>query len=114
MDAADALRDLRRVAEAEPAPARRRPPGPRRALPAFRFFGSTLAREGRLTFPVAEPEKAIVDAFYLPCYCGGMDRVIAAVLPFKPIPRSRTAVIRKRRRMGRGYERPQLLGCRGV
>lgn len=38
-----------------------------------RFFGYEPARQRSHAFPVAEPEKAIVDAFYLPDDCGGVD-----------------------------------------
>ncbi len=48
-------------------------------LPAFRFFGSATARRGSLEFPVADPEKAIVDAFYAARHCGGMGAVVAAL-----------------------------------
>jgi len=42
-------------------------------LARHRFFGYRTAREGSLEFPVAEPEKAILDAFYLPRLVGGID-----------------------------------------
>ena len=48
-----------------------------RLAPA-RFFGYASARQGALDFPVAEPEKAIVDAFYLPDLCGGVELAAAA------------------------------------
>ena len=43
-----------------------------------RFFGYEPARQGSLEFPIAEPEKAIVDAFYLPDLCGGVEITAAA------------------------------------
>lgn len=48
-------------------------------LPPYRFFGSTLVRREGLEFPVADPEKAVVDAFYLPRHCGGMEAVLAVL-----------------------------------
>ncbi len=47
-------------------------------LPATRFFGYTLAREGDVEFPIAEPEKAFVDSLYLPELSGGMEVVSSA------------------------------------
>lgn len=43
-----------------------------------RFFGYTLAREGDVEFPIAEPEKAFVDSLYLPELSGGMGVVSSA------------------------------------
>lgn len=48
-------------------------------LSAMRFFGYTTARDGPLEFPVAEPEKAVVDALYLPGHAGGMEHVASAI-----------------------------------
>lgn len=48
-------------------------------LPPWRHFGSALVRRGGLEFPAADPEKAIVDAFYQPRHCGGMEAVLAAL-----------------------------------
>lgn len=45
-----------------------------------RFFAYTAARQGDFAFPVAEPEKAIVDAIYLPQYAGGMGLVAEALV----------------------------------
>ena len=48
-------------------------------LPAMRFFGSIPVRDGPLEFPVAEPEKAVVDSLYLPDHAGGMEHVASAI-----------------------------------
>ena len=48
-----------------------------RLAPA-RFFGYEQSRQGSLEVPVADPEKAIVDAFYLPDLCGGVGLAAAA------------------------------------
>ncbi len=48
------------------------------SLAPHRFFGYRTARQGSLEFPVAEPEKAIVDAFLCPTHCGGTGLVLAA------------------------------------
>jgi len=44
-----------------------------------RFFGYASARSGNVEFPVAEPEKAIVDSLLLPELCGGMELVAGAL-----------------------------------
>jgi len=44
-----------------------------------RFFGYALAREGDSEFPVAEPEKALLDALYLPRLAGGTAAVRACL-----------------------------------
>lgn len=44
-----------------------------------RFFGYTAVRDGRLEFPLAEPEKAIVDSLLLPRASGGMELVAGAL-----------------------------------
>jgi len=48
-------------------------------LSAMRFFGSITVRDGPLEFPVAEPEKALVDSLYLPDHAGGMEHVASAL-----------------------------------
>lgn len=44
-----------------------------------RFFGYVLARRGVHEFPIAEPEKALLDSLFLPSYAGGMDEVAKAL-----------------------------------
>ena len=44
-----------------------------------RFFGYATARQGSFEFPVAEPEKAIVDSTYLPDLAGGIGLVAEAL-----------------------------------
>lgn len=44
-----------------------------------RFFGYAAVRTGTVEFPVAEPEKAIVDAFLVPALSGGIELVAAAL-----------------------------------
>lgn len=44
-----------------------------------RFFGYAAVRDGELEFPVAEPEKAILDSLYLPDAAGGMGLVADAL-----------------------------------
>jgi len=66
-------------------------------LPPRRFFGSAPARHGSLEFAVADPEKAIVDAFYLPRCCGGMRNVVAALGAARPslrLPRLQAYAVR--------------------
>lgn len=48
-------------------------------IPPKRFFGYTLAREADVEFPMAEPEKAVVDSLYLPGHAGGMEVVSSAL-----------------------------------
>lgn len=48
-------------------------------LSPTRFFGYTTARQGDLEFPMAEPEKAIVDGLYLPEHSGGVGLVAEAL-----------------------------------
>lgn len=48
-------------------------------LRASRFFGYALGAQGTVEFPVAEPEKAIVDALFLPQASGGTDLVASAL-----------------------------------
>ena len=48
-------------------------------IPPKRFFGYTLAREADVEFPMAEPEKAVVDSLYLPRHAGGMEVVSSAL-----------------------------------
>jgi len=48
-------------------------------LQPARFFGYELARQGTLEFPLAEPEKAILDSLYLPECAGGVGEVARAV-----------------------------------
>lgn len=49
-----------------------------------RFFGYAAARQGNLEFPVAEPEKAIVDSVLLPELSGGMGLVAGALREAMP------------------------------
>ena len=44
-----------------------------------RFFGYARARQGAAEFPIAEPEKALLDSLYLPRHAGGMEEVARAV-----------------------------------
>ncbi|HYM39068.1 MAG TPA: type IV toxin-antitoxin system AbiEi family antitoxin [Thermoplasmata archaeon] len=44
-----------------------------------RFFGYAAVRQGNLEFPMAEPEKAIVDSLLLPEHSGGMELVASAL-----------------------------------
>ena len=48
-------------------------------IPTKRFFGYTLAREADVEYPMAEPEKAVVDSLYLPGHAGGMEVVSSAL-----------------------------------
>ncbi len=43
-----------------------------------RFFGYAAVRQGDVEFPMAEPEKAVVDSFLLPDLSGGMELVASA------------------------------------
>lgn len=48
-------------------------------LPTKRFFGYEMAKEGPVAFPIAQPEKALVDSLYLPSCAGGADLVARAL-----------------------------------
>lgn len=48
-------------------------------LQPSRFFGYATVRQGNLEFPVAEPEKAMVDSLLLPEHSGGMELVAEAL-----------------------------------
>jgi len=48
-------------------------------LSPSRFFGYVEARQGPSAFPIAEPEKAILDCLCLPRYAGGMEEVAKAI-----------------------------------
>lgn len=48
-------------------------------LRSSRFFGYAAVRDGALEFPVAEPEKAIVDSLFLPEAAGGMGHLANVV-----------------------------------
>jgi predicted transcriptional regulator of viral defense system len=48
-------------------------------LRSSRFFGYAAVSQGNLEFPMAEPEKAIVDALLLPELSGGLELIAAAL-----------------------------------
>ena len=48
-------------------------------LEPSRFFGYVQTGLGSHVFPIAEPEKALLDSLYLPRYAGGMEEVAKAV-----------------------------------
>lgn len=58
-------------------------------LAPSRFFGYAQTRPGSHAYPIAEPEKAILDSLYLPRYAGGMEEVgkaLAEALPRLRVP----------------------------
>lgn len=58
-------------------------------LAPSRFFGYVAASQGSRAYPIAEPEKAILDSLYLPRYAGGMEEVgkaLAEALPRLRVP----------------------------
>ena len=60
-------------------------------LAPSRFFGYVRTGRGSWAYPIAEPEKAILDCMYLPRYAGGMEEVGKAL--GEAIPRLSIALL---------------------